>query len=68
MYEGWEGCGPIAITNVSALSLKQVQHVNRAEPWRANKCPGMYEIYSPLPGCISSADRDGAVSAGRAAH
>lgn len=68
VYERWEGCGPRAITNVSALSPKQVQHIDRAEPWRANKYAGMYEIHSPLLGCISSAERGGAVSAGRAAH
>lgn len=47
-------CGPRAIPNLSALSPKQVsffameRHIERGEPWRANKCPGMYEIHPPL--------------------
>lgn len=48
-------CGPRVIPNLSVLSPKQVQplyygktHRERGEPWRANKCPGMYEIHPPL--------------------
>lgn len=48
-------CGPRVIPNLSVLSPKQVQplyygktHRERGEPWRANKCPGVYEIRPPL--------------------
>lgn len=85
VYERWEGCGPRAITNISASSLNQVQplryrkkHMERGEPRKANKCPGMYEIHPPPLSRVAVSvfpwlhficlTRSKLVSAGKAVH